>query len=338
VQDFEKIQRATMTVNQLFTTFYNSLRPMFTNFKLLVDTNANSSTFRNQSLAPVFRSLRKLDTKTFRQLLNMPNATVVFRQENAQCWKFIAKVRSSSLCETCSGNSKQYFEDRLALISPHMCEEVLAHCATSFDMTVDFVRVVGSLAESINRAWNLTSSHSLSALTEQAEEVQNTSKSGGHGAKRKVGRHRRGGRQGRRSGRLLRVKSYRARKTSHHRRGSRQHFSCNLADYSEEIHQFQLRRKAHHYSRCRVYKSTDKKPDSGAAHSPEAQSAQSTLHSNWRPNSQPDQNQTEAEGKTWAANSSLHKKWKEATEEEARELCGCSKKSAITLISRATLW
>ncbi len=54
-----------------------------------------------------------------------------------QCWDKMIKVRSSSVCSTCSGKSSVYFKGDKGLVKDSDCVSILDHCTDSFQMTFD---------------------------------------------------------------------------------------------------------------------------------------------------------------------------------------------------------
>ena len=54
-----------------------------------------------------------------------------------RCWEKMIKVRSSSVCSTCSGRSSVFFKGEKGLVKDSDCVSILDHCTDSFQTTFD---------------------------------------------------------------------------------------------------------------------------------------------------------------------------------------------------------
>jgi hypothetical protein len=54
-----------------------------------------------------------------------------------RCWEKMIKVRSSSVCSTCSGRSSVFFKGEKGLVKDSDCVAILDHCTDSFQTTFD---------------------------------------------------------------------------------------------------------------------------------------------------------------------------------------------------------
>lgn len=60
------------------------------------------------------------------------------KSQTEKCWNKMIKVRSSSLCFTCSGRSESFFDGEKALISQESCNSILNECSEHFNSIFTF--------------------------------------------------------------------------------------------------------------------------------------------------------------------------------------------------------
>lgn len=61
---------------------------------------------------------------------------------NDACWAYMSKLRSASVCQTCSGRSQQFFKDDRGMVTAAVCYESLKLCLRPLQITVKFIRLV----------------------------------------------------------------------------------------------------------------------------------------------------------------------------------------------------
>ena len=66
----------------------------------------------------------------------------IFKTETTACWDQMKKFRSASLCQTCSGRSKEFFIDDRGLLTDDICSLSLTLCLRPLQLTFKFVRMV----------------------------------------------------------------------------------------------------------------------------------------------------------------------------------------------------
>lgn len=61
---------------------------------------------------------------------------------NSACWNYMSKLRASSICQTCSGRSKQFFKGDRGLVTEGICYQSLKLCLRPLQIIVQFFRMV----------------------------------------------------------------------------------------------------------------------------------------------------------------------------------------------------
>ena len=61
--------------------------------------------------------------------------------ESEKCWTAMSRIRSSSLCWTCSGRSEEFFYNGKAIISNELCQNIIGVCEENFLNTIKLINV-----------------------------------------------------------------------------------------------------------------------------------------------------------------------------------------------------
>lgn len=100
--------------------------------------------------------------------VNMLNSAIdsinrgIYDQATTKCWGTMAKLRGSSLCSTCAGNSETYFNHDKGLVDINTCSTVLESCNQSFDIIFKFfvgIEPILELLEKMGQEGKETSHH-----------------------------------------------------------------------------------------------------------------------------------------------------------------------------------
>ena len=93
--------------------------------------------------------------------------------KSQHCWKYIARLRASSLCSICSGRSQVFFKEDKASITIGTCHDVMTRCWSHFEVLVRFIKGVSILIDSLH---NEIVNGQQKFPTMLTENIQNVSK------------------------------------------------------------------------------------------------------------------------------------------------------------------
>ena len=146
-KDSNFINQAKSQLVKKFGDLYTTTKQIYAHFQSNTELwrdNLNTMAVSAQSLFKIFEST------TFTNLaISMGNKSFLdaFTQENDKCWQHLIKVRSNSLCETCSGRSHSFFKDGKVAVSMHMCQKVIEVCGASFEWVLDLTQFLGQFSD-----------------------------------------------------------------------------------------------------------------------------------------------------------------------------------------------
>ena len=145
-KDREFTKQAVNYINEKFKDFYEPMNKLLSAFEKIANlpTNINAAARQKKK---IFDLMKQTNLTSFKNMMANKNLTNYFVAENQKCWDHYISLRSSALCQTCSGRSQAFFNGTLGKVPAEMCTSILENCSVSFDMIVDFVEVVGVLAE-----------------------------------------------------------------------------------------------------------------------------------------------------------------------------------------------
>ena len=141
---------AVSFINQKFAQFFNPLTELIEGFQK-VEKNLKSLSQATGQKKQVIDVMMKLNLTSFKNMMAEKDIGNLFQIENRKCWELYIVKRSSALCQTCSGRGEKFFNGPRALVASDTCEQILAECSRAFDMTVDFIEIVGVLAEEFDK-------------------------------------------------------------------------------------------------------------------------------------------------------------------------------------------
>ena len=90
---------------------------------------------------------------------------------NNECWAYMLKARSASICQTCSGRSRLFFKDSKGLTTNNYCITSLKYCLRPLQITVKYVRMLYWLTTKANDL----STHSINCPILNAANVNTLS-------------------------------------------------------------------------------------------------------------------------------------------------------------------
>lgn len=82
------------------------------------------------------------------------NLFAIFKVQSDQCWDKMAKVRSASVCTTCSGTSQIFFNKNRPKIDPAICSDVMSVCQPWFDSVGQMGRTIMLTHEAVTKLAN----------------------------------------------------------------------------------------------------------------------------------------------------------------------------------------
>ena len=77
------------------------------------------------------------------------NHAANFRKDTETCWNYIANLRASSVCSTCSGRSREFFFRNKALMNQKTCQNVLDVCYKPLRQLTFFIITLNLLPDMI---------------------------------------------------------------------------------------------------------------------------------------------------------------------------------------------
>ena len=89
--------------------------------------------------------------------------SVEFISEFEECRNITLNVRSSALCGTCSGRSKQFFDGKRGIVTESICESVLNVCAKTFEKLLKLIENLGSFFIVLERFTKMVASSTLAS-------------------------------------------------------------------------------------------------------------------------------------------------------------------------------
>ena len=140
------IKRATDGMIKFFTESENIAGSLFNLLKQLALSNSHPSHLdwgKNIEFAKrVLENGQNL--ANFDEFADFPSSQEkeIFKTETTACWAQLNKFRSSSLCQTCSGRSQEFFIDDRGLLTDDLCTQSLKLCLRPLQLTFKLIRFV----------------------------------------------------------------------------------------------------------------------------------------------------------------------------------------------------
>ena len=129
--------RSSRNVAQLFVEMANSIE--------ISEKTGNSASAKAPMNDPFYSVLLdiKQDRNSSLTIMKriMDNYGSFYSNANV-CWEKITRIRSSSLCGMCSGRNEEFFVNDKALVSEHICKEVIGECQGFFKIHRDFFKAL----------------------------------------------------------------------------------------------------------------------------------------------------------------------------------------------------
>ena len=155
--DAEKIRKNMRNVEaeyRHFTTFLESAKDRLNDLKLLTNVRRKKSIPPHiLKMMPVihdsYQRANHLISKILKGKVDFLDL-VIFKKANDRCWESMIKIRASTLCSTCSGNSQNYFVGKQALLASETCSTIVSDCAESFSSLIQYLEAVRSIGSLID--------------------------------------------------------------------------------------------------------------------------------------------------------------------------------------------
>ena len=93
-----------------------------------------------ENLHSTINSMRNINPSLIESLLSKYPMSILSGEVSYEaCWELIAKVRRSSLCNTCSGISEVYFKNNKINLGIDTCSNIIETCKTHFISTLEML-------------------------------------------------------------------------------------------------------------------------------------------------------------------------------------------------------
>ena len=150
-EDAERINQAVSVVHTELKSIFHGLRKLFTRTLLLLKRLNSGKVILDKESTELLEIIRSPSIHSFRMMLyrwDHGNSQEVFASF-PKCWNYMIKLRSNSLCFTCSGSSQKYFKDGKAIITQSTCSDIMDNCAESFSLTAKFIEGIDTFVDHI---------------------------------------------------------------------------------------------------------------------------------------------------------------------------------------------
>lgn len=166
----EEIKIATDAVSAFVTYYYQFFDEAFDRAAELKHANSSLDP-RKQN---VINFLNKKSLSNFNQHINNEVNKNSTAQKFHECWDFVAKTRSNSLCSICSGGAKRFLVQNKIVITKELCSSMISRCGDSLLVIVRAFRSLGYFAEAMRKIFkdDQTISQQIESISKVSKKIE----------------------------------------------------------------------------------------------------------------------------------------------------------------------